>query len=59
MQIRKTVMASTLQKQPSRGVLKRRCSENMKQIYRRTLIPKCDSNKVAMHLCHFGMGVLL
>ena len=30
------------QKQPSRGVLKKRCSENMRQIYRRTPMPKCD-----------------
>ena len=35
------------QKQPSRGVLTKMCSENMQQIYRRTLMPKCDLNKVA------------
>ena len=35
-----------IQKQPSKGVLKKRCSENMQQIYRRTPMPKCDSNKV-------------
>ena len=35
-----------VQKQPSRGVLKKRCSENMTQIYRRTPMPKCDFNKV-------------
>ena len=35
------------QKQPSRGVLKKRCSENMPQIYRRTPMPKCTFNKVA------------
>ena len=40
----------TLQKQPSRGVLKKRCSENMQQIYRRTPMPKCDFNKL---LCNF------
>ena len=28
------------QKQPSRGVLKKRCSENMQQIYRRTPMRK-------------------
>ena len=28
------------------GVFIKRCSENMQQIYRRTLIPKCDFNKV-------------
>ena len=26
----------------------KRCSENMQQIYRRTLLPKCDFNKVAL-----------
>ena len=36
-----------LQKQPSRRVVRKWCSENMQQIYRRTLIPKCDFNKVA------------
>ena len=33
------------QKQPSRGVLIKRCSENMQQIYRKTPVSKCDSNK--------------
>ena len=33
-------------KQSSRGVLKKRCSENVQQIYRRTPMPKCDFNKV-------------
>ena len=37
----------SIQKQPPRGVLSKRCSENMQQIYRRTPIPKCDFNKVA------------
>ena len=36
-----------LQKQSSRGVLRRRFPENMQQIYRRTPIPKCDFKKVA------------
>ena len=35
------------QKQPSRGVPKKRFSENMQQIYRRTSMPKCDFNKAA------------
>ena len=30
--------------QPSRGILRKKCSENMQQIYRRT--PKCDFNRV-------------
>ena len=34
------------QKQPSSGVLRKRCSENMRQIYRRTPMPRCDFNKV-------------
>ena len=41
-----------LQKQPSRDVLSKRCSENKQQIYRRTPMPKCDFNKVAcFHKC--------
>ena len=38
------------QKQSPRGVLEKRCSENMPQIYRRTPISKCDFNKVAKQL---------
>ena len=44
------------QKQPSRGGLKKRCSENMQQIYRRTPMSKSDFNKVKSH---FGMDVPL
>ena len=36
------------QKQPFRGVLWRRCSENMQHTYRGTLMLKCDFNKVAL-----------
>ena len=32
------------QKFPSRGVLRKKCSENMQQIYRRTHLPKRDFN---------------
>ena len=39
-----------IQKQPFRGVPKKRCSENKQQIYRRTPMPKCDFNKVAKQL---------
>ena len=35
------------QKQPPRGVPRKRCSENMQQIYRRIPLLKCDFNKVA------------
>ena len=31
-----------VQKQPSRGVLRKRYSENMQQIYMKTPMPKCD-----------------
>ena len=34
-----------------RGVLRKRCFENMQQIYRGTLITKCDFNKIALQLC--------
>ena len=33
---------SSIQKQPSRGTLRKRCSENMQQIYRRITMPKCE-----------------
>ena len=39
-----------LHKQLSRGVLSKRCSENMQQIYRITPMPKWDFNKVAKQL---------
>ena len=38
-------MFSNLQKQPPRGVPRKRCSENMQQIYRKPPVPKCDFNK--------------
>ena len=40
------------QKQPSRGVFRKRCSESMQQIYLRTSMTKCDFNKAAL-LCNF------
>ena len=39
-----------LRKQPSIGVLTKRCSENMPQIYRRMPMPNCDFNKIAFQL---------
>ena len=39
---------SELQKQLTRGGLDKRCSENMQQIYSRTLMPNYDINKVAL-----------
>ena len=38
------VFRRTSQKQPSRGGLRKRCSESMQQSYRRKLMPKCDFN---------------
>ena len=40
----------SIQRQPFRGVLKKRCTENMQQFYRRTLMPKCDFNKAAFEI---------
>ena len=49
--IQKTNMVvRCLYKQPSRGVLKKRCSENMQQIYGRTLMQSAISIKF---LCNF------
>ena len=39
-----------IQKQPFRNVPMKRCSENMQQIYKKTPMPKCDYNKVALQL---------
>ena len=39
-----------LQKQPSRGVLRKRCSENIQQIHRRASMAKCHFNKVAYEI---------
>ena len=50
-----SLIFSNTQKQPSRGVLRKRYSENMQQIYRRTPMMKCDFNKVAKQL---SRGVL-
>ena len=49
-----------LQKQPFRGVLKKKFSENMQHFYRRTPMLKCDFNKVAkqLYLNHTSAQVL-
>ena len=44
-----------MQMQPSRGVLRKRSSGNMHQIYRRTPVPNCDFNKVALLSCKFAV----
>ena len=54
-QARKTVqllqcLVGTATEQPPRGVPRKRCSENMQQICRRTPMPKCNFNKVANQL---------
>ena len=36
--------------EPFIGVLRKKCSENMHQVYRRTTMQKCDFNKVASQL---------
>ena len=41
---------TTIQKQPPIGILRKRCSENMQQIYRITPMSKCDFNKFAKQL---------
>ena len=38
-------------KQPSRDVHRKRFSENMQRIYRRTPMPMCDFDKVAWQSC--------
>ena len=40
------------QKQPSIGVLIKRCSENVQEVYKKTPMLKCDFNKVALRLRH-------
>ena len=43
------------QKQPSKCVIKKRCSENMQQIYRRTPMPKCDFNNVVSNFIEISL----
>ena len=46
-----TLTKRVWQKQPPpRGFLRKMCSEDMQQIYRRTPMPKCDFSKVALQL---------
>ena len=44
------VFVEICQKKSSRVVLRKGCSENMQHIYKRTPIPTCDFNKVALEL---------
>ena len=50
----KVYVVCIMQKQPSRGVLRKRISGNMHQIYRRTPVPKSDFNKVVLLSCKFA-----
>ena len=50
LKIESTVNYEYFQMQLSRGVLIKRCSENIQQIYKRTPMPKCDFNKVAKQI---------
>ena len=44
-----------IQKQPPRGFRRKRCSENMQQIYRRIPMPRCDFNKVASNFIEVAL----
>ena len=44
------ILSKNVQKQPFRGFLRKKCFENMQQIYRRRSMAKCDFNKVAKQL---------
>ena len=46
------------QKQPPRSFLRKRCSENMPQIYMRTPMPKCNFNNIAKQKCNFVLILL-
>ena len=46
----KRLSQKLFQRQPCRSVLRKRRSENMQQTQRRTTMPKCDFNKVALQL---------
>ena len=52
----KSCNLSLHQKQLSRRVLRKRCSENMQQIYRITPMPKCDFNKVASNFIEITLS---
>ena len=46
----KVLCLKSEQKQPSRGVLRKRCSKNMQQIRRRAPMPKCDPRNLSWEL---------
>ena len=51
----KLLFVFTVQKQPPRSVPRKRCSENMQQIYRRTPMSKCDLNKIASNFIEIAL----
>ena len=51
----KVYVVCIMQKEPPRSVLRKRSSGNMHQIYRRTPVPKCKFNKVALLSCKFAV----
>ena len=51
-------VVNDLGNKPFRGVLRKRCSEIMQQIYRRTPMPKCDFSKVAFRHGSFFVNLL-
>ena len=44
------LLSKSYQKQPSTGDRRKKCSGNVQQIYRRSPLPICDFNKVALQL---------
>ena len=48
--LEKTFVVEVPKQVPPTGVFRKRCSENMQQIYRRALIPRSDFNKFAKQL---------
>ena len=48
-------LSSGFQKQSSRSVIKKRCSENMDQIYKRTPMLKCHFNKVSKNFIEIAL----
>ena len=53
----KAKKVSNFQKQLSRGAPRKRCSENMQQIYRRTPIMKCDFKTLQLYWNHTSAWV--
>ena len=54
-----SAMSMPTEKQPSEGIHRKRCSENMQQIHSRTPMPKCVLKKATLFKSHFGKGVFL